>query len=150
MGGPLGSSRSPLDLKGATVTVRAKGDSFILDISSSDDRAARMIVARARALRRHRAWLAVAKGVTGTPIQRHRCVHDDRPHIESPEEEDMAHTSNKTSERHLRSPETPPNRDEKWKTTPSTETTSDGGENARLTREHARDENAPPKSASKK
>lgn len=32
---------------------------------------------------------------------------------------------------------------EKWKTRPSTETTSDEGENARLAREHRAEENAP-------
>ena len=32
---------------------------------------------------------------------------------------------------------------EKWKTRPSTETTSDEGENARLAREHRAEENSP-------
>ena len=38
---------------------------------------------------------------------------------------------------------------EKWKTRPSTETTLDEGENARLAREHRAEENAPPASAGK-
>ena len=36
-------------------------------------------------------------------------------------------------------------RDEKWKTRPSTETTSDEGENARIEREHRAEENGKPR-----
>ncbi|HEX3904451.1 MAG TPA: hypothetical protein VH853_16555 [Polyangia bacterium] len=38
---------------------------------------------------------------------------------------------------------------EKWKTRPSTETTSDEGENARLARQHRAEENAPAASGGK-
>jgi hypothetical protein len=55
MGSPSGSTRFPLDVKGASVVVKAHGDSFLVDIASVDERTARTIVARAQALRRHRA-----------------------------------------------------------------------------------------------
>jgi hypothetical protein len=40
-------------------------------------------------------------------------------------------------------PEAPPNLDERWKTSHSTEVTSDQGHNARLARERKHEENAP-------
>jgi hypothetical protein len=55
----------------------------------------------------------------------------------------MAHTSSTPGNRRLKSPESPPNRDERWKTSPSTEVTSDKGQNARLARERKHQENAP-------
>jgi hypothetical protein len=41
-------------------------------------------------------------------------------------------------------------REEKWKTSPSTETTSDGGENARRARERKVEENTPRSPAGKR
>jgi hypothetical protein len=55
----------------------------------------------------------------------------------------MAHDSSTPANRRLKKPESAPNRDEKWKTSPSTETTSDEGNNARLAEEHERQENSP-------
>jgi hypothetical protein len=55
----------------------------------------------------------------------------------------MAHSSSTPSNRRLKKPESPPNLDERWKTSPSTEVTSDQGQNARLARARKEDENTP-------
>lgn len=59
----------------------------------------------------------------------------------------MAHNSSTPATRRLQKPESPPNGDEKWKTSPSTEVTSDQGTNADLARKRKRDENTPPHGA---
>ena len=57
----------------------------------------------------------------------------------------MAHDSSKPSMINTTPPNSPENqkRREKWKTSPSTEITSDQGENARTERERKVEENAP-------
>ena len=47
---PSKATRSPLDVRGAAVIVSSTGDGFMVDITSSDRRAAKEILARARAL----------------------------------------------------------------------------------------------------
>jgi hypothetical protein len=49
-GYPPGATQSPLDVKGAEVSVRSVGDGFAVDITSYDWKAAREILRRARAL----------------------------------------------------------------------------------------------------
>jgi hypothetical protein len=50
LGAPTRPTHSPLDVKGASVVVRPKGNAFVVDITSTDQRAARTILSRARAL----------------------------------------------------------------------------------------------------
>jgi hypothetical protein len=62
----------------------------------------------------------------------------------------MAHNSSNPTNRKLRKPESSPTLDERWKTSPSTETTSDEGQNARLAERRKREENTPPRPTSPK
>lgn len=54
----------------------------------------------------------------------------------------MAHNSSTPSKRRLQKVESSPALDEKWKTSPSTEVTSDQAHNAEVARERKRSENA--------
>ena len=57
----------------------------------------------------------------------------------------MASNSSKPSDINSQPPHTPESEhaQDKWKTSPSTETTADDGENARIERERKQQENAP-------
>lgn len=55
----------------------------------------------------------------------------------------MAHKSSTPGNRRFRKAESSPAVDERWKTSPSTEVTSDQGNNARVERERKREENLP-------
>jgi hypothetical protein len=55
----------------------------------------------------------------------------------------MAHNSSTPANRRLRKVESSPQLEERWKTSPSTEVTSDEGHNARVARERQSKENLP-------
>ena len=55
----------------------------------------------------------------------------------------MAHSSSTRDNRRLRKPESSPTPEERWKTSPSTEVTSDRGHNARAAERRKSEENTP-------
>jgi hypothetical protein len=87
----------------------------------------------------------LSANVAGEPIR--GCARFASTHILSEpnaaEELDMARESSTPRNRRLRKVEASPALDERWKTTPSTEVTSDEGNNARVERRRKSEENLP-------
>jgi hypothetical protein len=62
----------------------------------------------------------------------------------------MAHNSSNPGNRRLGKPESSPALNERWKSSPSTEVTSDQGNNARVARQRKDEENVPSRHPARK